>query len=91
MSYHWYDFCGNLGVVVMLIAYFLLQAGKVASADVRYLLLNAGGAILVLISLCYAFNLSAFVMEACWVLVSVYGLLLGYLRRDVKAETGSGK
>ncbi|QBB71493.1 hypothetical protein ELE36_14635 [Pseudolysobacter antarcticus] len=91
MSYHWYDFCGNLGVVVMLVAYFLLQAGKVASHDVRYLLLNAGGAVLVLISLCYAFNLSAFVMEACWVLVSVYGLVQVYLRRNEKARAGIGE
>jgi len=82
MSYHWYDFCGNLGVVLMLFAFFSLQAEKISSQDVRYLLLNAVGAILVVISLCFEFNLSAFVIESCWVLISVYGLVRVYLRRD---------
>jgi len=82
MSYHWYDFCGNLGVVLMLFAFFQLQAEKISSQDVRYLLLNAVGAILVVISLCFEFNLSAFVIESCWVLISVYGLVRVYLRRD---------
>ncbi len=81
MSYHWYDFCGNLGVVLMLFAFFQLQAEKISSQDVQYLLLNAVGAILVVISLFYEFNLSAFVIESCWVLISVYGLVRVYARR----------
>lgn len=88
MSYHWYDFCGNLGVILMLLAFFLLQVDKVSSQDMRYLLLNAGGALLVLISLCFAFNLSAFVIEVCWVLISGYGLVRIYRRAN---KTGIGK
>jgi paired small multidrug resistance pump len=75
MMYHWYDFLGNVGVVMMLIAFFLLQAQKMGAHDLSYLLLNGIGAILVLISLWFAFNLSAFAIETAWVAISVYGIV----------------
>jgi hypothetical protein len=36
--------------------------------------MNASGAVLVMISLALRFNLSAFLMEAFWLLISLYGL-----------------
>jgi len=36
--------------------------------------LNAVGASLIIISLIFNFNLSAFVMEAIWVVISLFGL-----------------
>jgi hypothetical protein len=38
------------------------------------LLLNLVGAGLILLSLAFRFNLSAFLMEAAWALVALYGL-----------------
>ncbi len=46
------------------------------------LLMNLAGALLVLVSLYNRFNLAAFVMEAAWALVALYGLLrLTFTRR----------
>ena len=74
MNYSWYDLAGNIGVVMMVIAYLLLQLEKLSSSAVSYLLLNAVGALLVILSLIFHFNLSAFLMEVFWLLISLYGL-----------------
>ena len=74
---HWYDCAGLLGVIVLLLAFFLLQAGKLHGNGFVYQLLNALGAGAVLISLFYAFNLSAFLMELAWLAVSIYGMVRG--------------
>lgn len=77
MSLHWYDWAGLFGVAIILFAYFLLQAGRVRGDALVYQLMNAGGALAVLVSLMYAFNLSAFVMELAWLAVSIYGIVRG--------------
>ena len=74
MKYGWYDLAGNLGVLMMVVAYLLLQLEKLSSSAVSYLLLNALGAILVIVSLMFRFNLSAFLMEGFWLLISLFGL-----------------
>jgi predicted membrane protein len=75
MQYAWYDFAGNIGVALMVLGYLLLQAEKIRSNDLTYSLMNGIGALLVVISLLYRFNLSAFLVEAFWFLISVYGLI----------------
>ena len=74
MDYSWFDLVGNVGVLLMVIAYLLLQLEKLSSSALSYLLLNTGGAIMVIISLKFRFNLSAFLMEGFWLLISLYGL-----------------
>ncbi len=74
MNYSWYDLAGNAGVLMMVIAYLLLQLNKLSGSAVSYLFLNAGGALLVILSLMFHFNLSAFLMEVFWLLISLYGL-----------------
>jgi len=74
LNYSWYDLAGNIGVLMMVIAYLLVQLDKLSSSAVSYLLLNAGGALLVILSLIFHFNLSAFLMEVFWLLISLYGL-----------------
>ena len=74
MNYSWFDVAGNIGVVLMVIAYLLLQLDKLSSSAVSYSLLNAVGALLVIFSLIYHFNLSAFLMEVFWLLISLFGL-----------------
>ncbi|HXT62276.1 MAG TPA: hypothetical protein VN696_04495 [Pyrinomonadaceae bacterium] len=75
MQYAWYDFAGNVGVALMVLAYLLLQAEKIRSSDLSYSLMNGVGALLVVVSLLYRFNLSAFLVEGFWFLISVYGLI----------------
>ena len=74
MTYSWYDFLGNVGVLLILLSYLLLQMKKIKSQSMYYSLMNAAGALLILVSLCFNFNLSAFVMEIFWLLISLYGL-----------------
>jgi hypothetical protein len=74
LDYSWFDLIGNVGVLLMVIAYLLLQLEKLSGSALSYLLLNALGAVLVMISLMFRFNLSAFLMEAFWLLISLYGL-----------------
>jgi hypothetical protein len=75
MQYAWYDFAGNIGVALMVLGYLLLQAEKIRSSDLTYSLMNGIGALLVVVSLLYRFNLSAFLVEGFWFLISVYGLI----------------
>ncbi len=74
MTYTWYDFLGNIGVILILLSYLLLQINKIKSQSMYYSLMNAIGAFLILVSLYYNFNLSAFIMEFFWLLISLYGL-----------------
>ncbi len=82
MDYSWFDLVGNIGVLLMVIAYMFLQLEKLPSSGFSYLLLNAVGAVLVIISLMFRFNLSAFLMEAFWLLISLYGLTKPLFSRD---------
>ncbi len=83
MTYSWYDFLGNVGVLLILLSYLLLQMKKIKSQSMYYSLMNATGALLILVSLYYNFNLSAFVMEIFWLLISLYGL---WQSRSVKTQ-----
>ena len=74
MKYSFTDFLGNIGVVLIIIDYLLLQLNRISSNSLSYSLLNALGAGLIIISLIFNFNLSAFVMEAVWVIISLFGL-----------------
>jgi hypothetical protein len=75
LDYSWFDLLGNIGVLLMVVAYLLLQLEKLSGSATSYLLLNTIGAVLVIISLIFRFNLSAFLMEAFWLLISLYGLM----------------
>lgn len=84
ISMHWYDWAGLLGVALTLIAFYLLQAGRLRGDGLSYQLMNAFGAFAVLLSLLYAFNLSAFVLEGLWLGISIYGIARGRrLRRSL--------
>jgi hypothetical protein len=74
MTYAWYDILGTLGVVVIILTYVLLQIGRVRSEQLSYSLLNAVGAMLILISLYYEFNFPSFVVEFFWLLISLFGI-----------------
>jgi hypothetical protein len=74
MSLQLFDLVGFIGVVLIIVAYLLLQLEKLPSSSPRYSLMNAAGALLIIVSLIFAFNLSAFIVEAFWFLISLMGL-----------------
>ena len=59
MNYGPLDFVGNIGVVVLMVTYLMLQLNKLSSDGLAYSVLNAVGAGLIVISLLFNFNLSA--------------------------------
>ncbi|MCP5063556.1 MAG: hypothetical protein GY936_14010 [Ignavibacteriae bacterium] len=79
MSYSIYDIVGNLGVVLIVGSYLLLQINKVKSSSLSYSMMNLLGASFVIISLIENFNLSAFIIEAFWIGISFIGII-NYLR-----------
>jgi len=68
------DIIGLLGVCCFLYAYFLLQTSRTTPTSPFYLYLNLGGAVMVMISLLFKWNLPAFLLEAAWAMISMYGI-----------------
>ena len=70
-----HDIIGTVGVFLILAMYLLLQLGRIHADQPGYGLVNALGAGLILISLAHDFNWSAFLMEACWIAISLTGVV----------------
>ncbi len=84
----WYVWAGLIGVVLVLLAYFLLQARKLHGNGTTYQLMNALGALGVLLSLTFGkFNLSAFLLELAWLLISIYGIVFGVRSRKASRDS----
>ena len=49
-GYNWYDLVGNIGVFMILSAYFMLQLNRMDSRSILYSLMNFFGALMILIS-----------------------------------------
>ena len=77
ISIDWTVVIGLLGMIITLLAYFLLQAQKLHGNGLVYQLMNAVGALGVAISLLFGtFNLPAFLLEAAWLAISIYGIVV---------------
>ena len=73
----WTVIVGLFGMIVTLLAYFLLQAQKLHGNGLIYQLMNAVGALGVALSLLFGkFNLPAFLLEAAWLAISIYGIVV---------------
>lgn len=90
MSYGLLDLVGNIGVVILMITYLMLQLNKLRSESLVYSLANAVGAGLIVISLLVNFNLSAFIMEALWVLISFVGIYRYFRLKALRSQTLDG-
>jgi hypothetical protein len=75
MNFSYTDLIGGIGVAILMVTFLLLQIGRIESNTLLYSLLNALGASLITISLLFDFNLSAFVMEVFWILISLIGVV----------------
>lgn len=72
---------GGVGIACFLSAYFLLQKGTWSPAGLPYLGTNLAGAILVMFSLLIDWNLPAFLLEAAWALITLYGMVKHLYKR----------
>jgi len=74
------EILGVIGVGLIVLSYFLLQTGRMSSRDAWFSIANAGGSSLIIVSLISNFNLSAFLIEVFWLIISLYGLLRNSFR-----------
>ena len=69
-----HDIAGTFGVVLIVGSYFLVQIGRLRAEALSYSVANGLGALLVLLSLMVELNLSAFLVEFFWLLISLIGV-----------------
>ena len=79
-AYTWSDFVGNIGVILIIVAFYLNVAEKIKSTDRSYNILNLIGSILLLTSLIYKPNLSNIIIEIIWGGISLMGLYKYYFK-----------
>lgn len=75
------DAIGLIGVGIILVTYAALTLEKMDPKGWLYSAGNGIGAVLILISLYYSFNLASFVIEIAWLAISLFGLWKAW-RRD---------
>ena len=85
-NYGAHDLLGNIGVAMILAAYLLVQLGRLDARGLAGSLTNAAGAALVVVSLTVDFNLSAFVVESAWCLISLFGAVRALRARRLSSS-----
>jgi hypothetical protein len=75
------DIGGVAGVLLILLAYAGIQFDWFDPKRAPALLMNLVGAGLILASMLNAFNLPAFLMEAAWAAMALYGVIKLLVRR----------
>ena len=74
------DVIGLIGVGIILVTYAALTLEKMDPKGWRYSVGNGIGAVLILTSLFYSFNLASFVIEIAWLAISGFGLWKAWRR-----------
>ena len=82
----YYDVIGLTGSSLIILAYFLLQVEKLRSNSITYSAVNLLGALFILYSLCYEFNLAAAFIESVWTVISIIGIWKGLRSRRASAD-----
>ncbi|HET9818466.1 MAG TPA: hypothetical protein VFP92_04805 [Rhodanobacteraceae bacterium] len=78
VNFDWPTIVGLVGTLLVLLAFFLLQVRRLHGDAMVYQLMNALGALGILVSLVFGpFNLPAFLLELAWLAISIYGLVSG--------------
>jgi hypothetical protein len=86
-----FDAAGLVGVLLILSAYAGAQIRRLDMSGLTSLLMNLAGACLIMVSLVKAFNLSAFLVEAAWAMVALFGLtrlILGRVGQSSQPRRG---
>ncbi|MES2259458.1 MAG: hypothetical protein V4724_13095 [Pseudomonadota bacterium] len=84
---NFYDVAGLCGVAAYIGAYYNVQVRLQSQNGLTYLALNTLGPLLILVSLCDAFNLASFVAQSCWLAITLFGLIKRYKQRRANART----
>ena len=77
------DIIGLTGVALLIVTYALLQLDRIDPKGFWYSFNNLLVAILVTVSLVYTPNLASIVIEVFWFLISLYGVVMFFKRKDL--------
>ena len=77
------DLIGLTGVALLIITYALLQLDRIDPKGFWYSFNNLLVAILVTVSLVYTPNLASIVIEVFWFLISLFGVVMFFKRKDL--------
>jgi len=80
----WANVVGVAGMILVVLAYVLLQLHRIDAHGLLFNLVNLGGALLLLASLCVHFNLASFIIELFWISASLLGLYKWHKGRNAK-------
>ena len=83
------DLIGLTGVALLIITYALLQLDKIDPKGFWYSFNNLVVAILVTVSLVYTPNLASIVIEIFWFLISLYGVVMFFKKKDLTNNKNS--
>lgn len=78
------DIVGFVGVGLLIVTYAMLQLNKIDPKGFWYSFNNMIVAVLVSVSLYYTPNLASWVIEFFWFIISVYGLVMYFKRKQVE-------
>ncbi|HUF56626.1 MAG TPA: hypothetical protein VMM55_08725 [Thermohalobaculum sp.] len=79
-DYGFTDLLGIVGSVLICTAYFAVSTGRMRGDTLSFQLLNAAGAVLLLVSLYFRPNPGAILIEAVWLVIAL-GAIGRILRR----------
>lgn len=83
------DIVGIVGVSMVLGGYFFLQIGWLSQHNLWYSIINGLGAILILYSLWFNFNLPSVIIELAWLTISIIGLVHTLATRTGRTDGNS--
>ena len=83
------DLIGLTGGALLIVTYALLQLDKIDPKGFWYSFNNLLVAILVTVSLVYTPNLASIVIEVFWFLISLYGVVMFFKRKDLTNNKNS--
>mgnify|MGYP001325025422 FL=1 len=83
------DLIGLTGVALLIITYALLQLDRIDPKGFWYSFNNLLVAILVTVSLVYTPNLASIVIEIFWFLISLYGVVMFFKKKDLTNNKNS--
>jgi hypothetical protein len=78
------DWIGFIGVGILLLAFFLNIINKIKRESLVYLIMNVAGAGIACIASVLLKYMPFIILEASWTLVSTYGLLQYFFKRETK-------
>jgi len=76
------DIIGYIGVALLIVTYAMLQLDRIDPKGFWYSFNNMVVAMLVTVSLLYTMNKASMVIEVFWFIISVYGIIMYFKRKE---------